>query len=171
MLSTEKFIVFCLCLCFCFVFFFDRNKTIAKQFCHSLPNTSFFNVTQVNIIGKPKESSVLNHIQVDFAVVLRPKTSSKPEVILNTTLANVLQESTSSISKHLGGYQTVYVNDLRPPSDLKCTDDNNEQANKSVKYETDKTTDKSNALIMGAAISGGIVVLVIALIIVVVWYR
>lgn len=153
---TEKYIVF------------YRNKTIAKHFCHNFLNTSFFNVTQVNIVGQPTES-VRNHTQVDFAVILRPTSSSKPKVILNSTLANVVQESASSISKHLGGYQTVYVNNVRPPSDVKCHDDNNEQG-KTVEKDG-KTTDKKNALIIGTTISGGIAVLVIAFIIVAVWYR
>ena len=117
------------------------------------------------ITGQPKESFP-NLTKVGFAVVLRPESSAKPQVVVNTTLEYVVQEIANSISKHIGGYKTVYVNNLRP-LDVCCNgeDDTNEQ----LEENGDQTKSKSNPVIIGTAI-GGIVVLVLV-VVGAVWYR
>ncbi|KAL9988037.1 hypothetical protein ACROYT_G002435 [Oculina patagonica] len=147
-----------------------RNKTIAKEFCHSFLNSSAFNVTQVMIVGQPTESFP-NHTKVNFAVIIRPESSSQPKIVLNTTLEYVVQESANSISKYLGGYKTVYVNNLRPSSDCYENNDINEEVRRGNNREKEeKTKGKSIALIIG--ISGVIAVLAVVVVIVVsVWYR
>lgn len=153
-----------------------RNKRNAKTFCHSFLNSSTFNATQVTIIGQPTES-FSNHTKVDFAVILRPESSSKPKIVVNTTLEYVVQESANSISKHLGGYKTVFVNNLRPSSDLdvRCINETDGDGQVNVTNDDDQIEkgekDKRNALLLGTTISSGIVVLAIVLVVVAVWYR
>lgn len=110
---------------------------------------------------------------MDFAVILRPESSSQPTIVLNTTLEYVVQESTNSISQNLGVYKTVYVNNLRPSSDCYEKDDINEEVGRGDNYEKEeKTNGKSIALIIGTTISGVIDVLAVVVVVVVsVWYR
>ena len=89
------------------------NKTIFTQFCGTFLNGSALDASQVTIIGKPT-AYPLSHTNVVFAVILRPVSSLKPEVVVNTTLEHIVLETANSISKHLGGYETVFVNSLRP---------------------------------------------------------
>lgn len=95
------------------LFLYRLNKTIFMQFCRTFLNGSAFDVSQVAIIGKPT-ASLPNYTNVDFAVILRPASSSKPVVVVNTTLEHIARERADSISKHLGGYETVFVNNLHP---------------------------------------------------------
>lgn len=109
------------------------------------------------IIEQPTESFP-NYTYVDFAVILRQERSSKPKMVENTTLEYIIQKSANSISKHLGGYETVYVNNLRPLSDVRC----NEKDDSDVRVET------HNQVLTATTISG---VIVLAVVVVASYYR
>ena len=95
-----------------------RNESISKQVCPSILNNSAFRATQVAVIGQP-EASLPNRTKVEFAVLLPPESSSKPLVVVNTTLEYIVWESAHYINKHFN--KTVLVNNLHQPSD-KCID-------------------------------------------------
>jgi len=135
-----------------------RNESISKQFCPCFLNNSAFSATQVIIIGKPV-ASPSNHTKVDFVVILRPVSSSKPLVVLNTTLEHIVWERANSISKHLN--KTVLVNNLPPSSDTRCNDV------KSVEKE-EKRKSKNTAIAI--AITPVVVILLVS-VVVALWYR
>ncbi|KAJ7377391.1 hypothetical protein OS493_029289 [Desmophyllum pertusum] len=123
-----------------------RNRTIAKQLCDSFLNVSTFNASQVKIIGEPTKT-LPNHTKMYFAVIIR--SSPKPIVVLNTTLEYIIQESGSSISKHLGGYKIVFVNNLHPSSDIGCNEV------KEGRKEGKKSANESGALYIIIGAVGG----------------
>ena len=125
---------------------FYRNRTIAKQLCDSFLNVSTFNASQVKIIGEPTKT-LPNHTKMYFAVIIR--SSPKPIVVLNTTLEYIIQESGSSISKHLGGYKIVFVNNLHPSSDIGCNEV------KEGRKEGKKSANESGALYIIIGAVGG----------------
>lgn len=132
-----------------------RNESISKQFCPSILNNSAFRATQVAVIGQP-EASLPNHIKVEFAVFLPPVSSSKPLVVVNTTLEYIVWESANYINKHFN--KTVLVNNLHQPSD-KCIDIVDSPVQKR----------KNHAAVIG--ITFAVVILLVVSVVVVVWYR
>lgn len=129
------------------------NKTIFKQFCRTFHNGSF-DASQVAIIGK-STASLPNHTNVDFAVILRPVLSSKPVVVVNTTLEHIVRERADSISEHLGGYETIFVNNLHPVS---CNDGEDVDSTSEVRINKEKN--RGLALAVGIPMSIAIVLLV-----------
>lgn len=137
-----------------------RNESISKQFCPCFLNNSAFSATQVTIIGKPVVSPS-NHTKVDFVVILRPVSSSKPLVVLNTTLEHIVWERANSISKHLNK-TVLFVNNLPSSSDTRCNDV------KSVEKE-EKRKSKNTAIAIG--IITPVVVILLVSVVVALWYR
>lgn len=132
-----------------------RNESISKQFCPSILNNSAFRATQVAIIGQP-EASLPNRTKVEFAVLLPPVSSSKPLVVVNTTLEYIVWECANSINKHFN--KTVLVNNLHQPSD-KCIDIVDSPVQKR----------KNHAAVVG--ITFAVVILLVVSVVVAVWYR
>jgi len=135
-----------------------RNETISKQFCPCFLNNSAFRAAQVTVIGLPV-TWLPNHTKVDFAIILRPVSSSKPLVVLNTTLEHIIWDRADSISKHLN--KIVLVNNLPPSSGTRC----NEVGVPTVKIGG-KT--KKIAIALGISFSLGILFFLVA---VAFWYR
>ena len=136
------------------LFLYRLNKTIFMQFCRTFLNGSAFDAFQVAIIGKPT-ASLPNHTNVDFAVILRPVSSSKPVVVVNTTLEHIVRERADSISKRLGGFETIFVNNLHPVS---CNDDEDVGSTSEVPAKKKKNRDFAPAI--GISLSVAIVLLV-----------
>lgn len=140
------------------------NKTISKQFCHTFLNGSAFDASQVTIIGKPT-APLPNHTKVDFAVILRAVSSSKPVVVVDTTLEHIVRARVCSISKHLGGYETVFVNNLRPVCCNNKEDVDDKLTNNKKKWKKNR----SFALAIGTTIS--VIIVLVLVIIAAVWHR
>ena len=98
-----------------FPFLLDRSTSIAKQLCRIFPNDSNASSAQIRVLKQPGESSVLNHTEVVFSLILQTQSNSSRMVIKNSTLDYIVQKSVYYISKHLGGYKVIYVN-CNPPS-------------------------------------------------------
>jgi len=131
-----------------------RNESISKQFCPRFLNNSAFRATQVTVIGQ-HAAWLPNHTKVDFAVILRPVSSSKPLVVLNTTLEHIVWERANSISKH--HIKIVLVNNLPPSSDTRCNG------------KEEKTKDRTTAIAMGITIGITVVVILLVSAVVAVW--
>ena len=136
-----------------------RNESISKQFCPSFLNTSAFSATQVAVIGQPV-ASLPNHTKVDFAVILRPVSSSKPLVVVNTTLEHIVWERANPISEHFN--KIVLVNYIHPSSHRRCY----VQPTK----ETPKSKNKAIAIALPIAASV-VVILLVSVVVAVRWYR
>ena len=138
-----------------------RNESISNQFCPCfLNNSACLNTTQVTVIGQPV-ASLPNRTKVDFAVILRPVSASKPLVVVNTTLETIIWDRADFISKHLN--KIVLVNNLHPAADTLCNDV------KSAKEEGDreeKTKSTNIAIAIGIT---SFVVILLASVVVAVW--
>ncbi|XP_066021678.1 uncharacterized protein [Pocillopora verrucosa] len=142
----------------------SRNTSIAKQLCSIFPNDSNTSSAQIRVLKQPGESSVLNHTEVVFSLILRTQSNSSRMVIKNSNLDYIVQKSVYYISKHLGGYKVIYVN-CNPPSFEKfCNytelpkDINGEEVAKGVSSKKG-TIDSITA---GTVTSGIVIVIIIA---------
>ena len=129
-----------------------------KQFCSSFLNGSTISASLVRVIKAPRELSAPNHTEVVFAVVLPAESSSGVMVVKNGTLEYIVQNSAYFISKHLGGYKIVYVNNFPPSSERRC---DKETKNNNTEKPTSKRPSSDAALIGG--ICGGLIIVVLAI--------
>ncbi|XP_066021680.1 uncharacterized protein [Pocillopora verrucosa] len=142
----------------------SRNTTIEKQLCSILPNDSNASSAQIRVLKQPGESSVLNHTEVVFSLILRTQSNSYRTVIKNSTLDYIVQKSVYYISKHLGGYKVIYVNCNPPSFENFCNytelpnDINGEEVTKGVSSKKG-TIDSTTA---GTVTSGIVIVIIIA---------
>ena len=132
----------------------DRNESISKQFCPRFLNNSAFSASQVAVIGQPV-ASLPNLTKVEFAVILRPVSSSQPLVVVNTTLEHIVWERANPISKHFN--KIVLVNYLHPSSDTPCP--------------TPPPKSINMAIVIAIAIPTSVVVILLVLVVVAVWCR
>ena len=122
-----------------------RNESISNQFCPCfLNNSACLNATQVTVIGQPV-ASLPNCTKVDLAVILRPVSSSKPLVVVNTTLEHIIWDRANFISKQLS--KIVLVNDIHPSSGILCNDVKSPKEEETG--EEEKTKGKDIAIAIG----------------------
>ena len=147
-----------------------RNESISKQFCPCfLNNSARLNATQITVIGQPV-ASLPNHTKVDFAVILRPVSSSKPLVVVNTTLELVIWDRANFISKHLN--KIVLVNNLHPSSDTRCNDVKpTKKEEVTMKGREDKGEEKTKTIAMAIGIPSFVVILLVSAAVAVILYR
>ena len=147
-----------------FPFLLDRNTSIAKQLCSIFPNDSNASSAQIRVLKQPGQSSVLNHTEVVFSLILQTQSNSSRMVIKNSTLDYIVQKSVYYISKHLGGYKVIYVNSNPPSFEKFCNytelpkDINEDEVAKGVSSKKG-TIDSITA---GTVTSGIVIVIIIA---------
>ena len=143
-----------------------RNESISKQFCPCfLNNSARLNATQINVIGQPV-ASLPSHTKVDFAVILRPVSSSKPLVAVNTTLEYIIWDRANFISKHLN--KIVLVNNLHPSSDTRCNDVKPTQKEEETMRGGEE---KTKTIAMAIGIPSFVVILLVSAAVAVILYR
>ena len=145
-----------------------RNESVSNQFCHCfLNNSACLNATQVTVIGQPV-ASLPNCTKVDLAVILRPVSSSKPLVVVNTTLEHIIWDRANFISKQLS--KIVLVNDIHPSSGILCNDVKSPKEEETGEEEKTKKEEKTKGKDIAIAIGiTSFVVILLVSVIVAVW--